>query len=179
MSVNIHSSGDIADPEKAKSGEHRPPPIPADALKKDGKTNRERLEASANALRSRLARTLESLDRRRHDALNIKVQASRHPVPLALAGAGALAVAGGTALVIYHARNPPRSELQELAYRVRAVVHAWKNPKKVAHKDPPSLASEVTRGVVVSVASYAISQLAQRALAKYFPALQDKDAPPK
>ena len=93
-------------------------------------SNRQRLEASANALRSRLARTLESLDRRRHDALNIKVQAARHPVPIALIGAGAAVVIGGTALTIYHAQKPPKSELNELAQRVKAAVRALKGSKR-------------------------------------------------
>ncbi len=182
MSVNIHTSGEVVpEPEtaaKAKSGEHRPPPIPADALKADGKTNRARLEASANALRARLARTLESLDRRRHDALNVQVQAARHPIPLALAAAaGTAVVVGGTALTLYHARKPPQSELAELAQRLRAAVRALRGAKKPSHPDQPSIVKEVARGVVISVASYAISQIAQRALDKYFP--PPKETPPK
>ena len=178
MSVNIHTAGDLAEHESVQTSEHRPPPLPADAVKNDATTRRQRLEASANALRARLARTLESLDRRRHDVLNVKVQAKRHPLPLALAGASALFVVGGTALTVYRSSKPKKSELGMLAERVRAAVRAWKNPLRPAKPKEPSVASEVARGVVISVASYAISQLAQRALGKFFPALI-KEEPPK
>ena len=176
MSVHVHTNGDVAASE-AKSSDHQPPPIPADALK-DGKTNRQRLEASANALRSRLARTLESLDRRRHDALNIKVQAARHPLPIALLGAGAAAVVGGTALTIYHVatRQPPQNEIVQ---RLKAVIKAIQHPHRAAHSDAPSLTKEIVRGVVVSVASFAISQIAEKALVKFFPALDKKEEPTK
>ena len=45
MSVHIHTNGDLVEPEPTKPTEHLPPPIPADA-KADGRTSRQRLEAS-------------------------------------------------------------------------------------------------------------------------------------
>ena len=81
--------------------------------------------------------------------------------------------------MIYHARKPPKSELAELTQRVRSAVRAWKHPKRAAHPNERSIPSEVARGVVVSVATYAVSQLAQRFLTKYFPALKDKQEPSK
>jgi hypothetical protein len=146
-----------------------------DAKSADSHDDRQQLEDNANALRTRLALTLESLDRRRHDALSLKVQARRHPLPLVLAGTGALvAIAGGTGLSIYRARHRTGGPLAE---RLRAVSRAWQHPNRVAHPDKRPLAYEIARGVLVALATFAISQLAKQGLVKLFPSLKKKAQP--
>jgi hypothetical protein len=70
---------------------------------------REVLETKADVQRWRLARSLESLSRRWHDAWNLKLQIARHPVPAILAGAGALLAVGGSIGVIAYCAQPRRS----------------------------------------------------------------------
>lgn len=143
----------------------------------DNNLHRDRLEANANALRSRLARTLESLDRRRHDAFNVKVQAQRHPGFLAAVGGSMAAVALGSGLITYFVikhRNENR-----LSERLHAVTRIWRHPDRVARNKPHSLPAEIARGVLVSLASFVVSQLAERALLKALPQLSSDPTPPR
>jgi hypothetical protein len=145
----------------------------------DNNLHRDRLEANANALRSRLARTLESLDRRRHDAFNVKVQAKRHPGFVAAVGGAMAAVAAGsgliTYLVIHHRRSRGLSD--RLSDRLHAVTRIWQHPDRVARQKPHSLPAEIARGVLVSLASFVVSQLAERALLKALPQLSSDPTP--
>lgn len=137
--------------------------------------NRDRLEADADALLSRLARTLESLDRRRHDAFNPKVQIVRHPLISVLIGGSLVALAGGASLLGVYLIRHHRQRLP--IDRLRALKRAWFNPERVAHPTHRPIAKELARGVVISVGTYLVSKLAEQALVKLFPKLEPSEAP--
>jgi len=125
----------------------------------DGNDKRERLEAEADVLRSRLATTLEALDQRWHDAFDVKLQATRHPLPTALVGAGTfLVVAGGTGLAVYRSKQRKR---QLMSARLGAIARMWHHPERVARPQRGSFLKELARGVLVGLGSYAITELAK------------------
>ena len=131
--------------------------------------NREQLEADANLLRERIAQNLESLDQRRHEAFNVKAQVTRHPLSVAMFGAGTvLAIAGTSGLLAYRANRRKQNRFTDA---VAAMSHAWHHPEELVGKREPPISEEVVRGVVVSVATFVGAQLAKHALQKYLPEL--------
>lgn len=141
----------------------------------DNNLHRDRLEANANALRSRLARTLESLDRRRHDAFNVTIQAKRHPGFLAAVGGAMVAATAGSGLITYLVIRHRKS--QRFTERLHAITRSWRHPERVARDKPRSLPAELARGVLISLASFVVSQIAERALMKLLPQLSSDPAP--
>lgn len=137
---------------------------------------REDLEANANALRSRLARTLESLDRRRHDLFNVKVQAARHPFLTVGLGALGLASAVGAAGAAYLLHRHSRQQLP--AERLRALTRIWQHPKRVARFSKGTVAGDIARSVLVSAVSFGISELLQRAVRQLLPPTPDPQSVP-
>lgn len=91
-------------------------------------------ELAADRYRTELILTLQELDRRRAETLDIKHQVERHKTALIIAGAavGLLAVGSVTAAII-RARNEKAVMRRE---RVRAITRAWDNPKRIATKAP-------------------------------------------
>ena len=133
----------------------------------DTTTDQRRLEANANRLRSRLARTLESLDRRRHDAMNVRVQVGKHPVSLAVLGDKAIAaIDGKIGMSMYRSRNPWRRMLKQ---RTDALVRAWKHPDRSGKPAKDPFVADIARSVAISLASFGLTQLAKYAMEKYFP----------
>jgi hypothetical protein len=131
--------------------------------------NREQLEADANLLRERIAQNLESLDQRRHEAFNVKAQVARHPLPVALLGAGAvLAIAGGSGLLAYRAHQRKQHRFGDT---IAALSHAWHHPDELIKQRETPMRDEIVRGVVVSVVSFVGAQLAKHALQKFMPEL--------
>jgi hypothetical protein len=137
---------------------------------------REDLEANANALRSRLARTLESLDRRRHDLFNVKVQASRHPWLTFAVGATALGALASTIGVSYLLHRHHKRQLP--MERLRALGRIWHHPKRVARFSKGTIAGDIARSVLVSAVSFGISELLQRALKQLLPPIPQQQPVP-
>jgi len=77
---------------------------------------RSRLERRANVIRSRLLRTLDVLDTRRHQVTDLGHQAKRMALPLGASLLGAVVIAAGTTLAV-RAFLENRRE-QSFAYRV-------------------------------------------------------------
>lgn len=145
--------------------------LPAAASSEDNPPPREQLEADANFLRERLAKNLESLDHRRHEAFDVKAQIKKHPLPLVIAGASALvAIAGGSALAAYRIRAQRHDPWRKLTTGIAALSSAVRHPEKhEAHND--SISKEIVRGVVVTMGTFVATQLAKRALYKFAPDL--------
>lgn len=138
--------------------------------------NREDLETHANALRSRLARTLESLDRRRHDLFNVKVQATRHPFLTVAVGAVGVASVLSTVGLGYLLHRHHQKQLP--VERLRAFGRIWYHPKRVARFSKGTVAGDIARSVIVSAVSFGISELLQRAIKQLLPAVPEKQPVP-
>ena len=124
--------------------------------------SRENLEREAERVRARLMSTLDVLDRRRHDALDLKAQVERHLIPVASVAAGLVLLAGGAvALSIYRAVDRRRHKSRE---RVRAFWRIWKNPERTASYEPRSVLAEAVRKALVAAASMVAVELAKRAV---------------
>lgn len=130
--------------------------------------NREQLEQDANLLRERIARNLESLDQRRHEAFDVKEQVKKHPLPGLILGISTLlAVTSSAAAIAYRVRH---RRFRRVLQGVEALSRAWHHPDRVAKSGEP-LSHEIARGVAVSVASFVAAQLVKQALAKFVPEL--------
>lgn len=133
---------------------------------------RQRLEAEAALLRSRLSTTLEALDQRWNDAKSGKLEARRQPLPVALLGAGALCLAaGGTGLTLYRAQKARRRLLPD---RAAALARILKHPDRLAAPDRLPLSLEIARRVIAGLATYVVIRLTQNSLAQLASKLRQK-----
>ena len=123
---------------------------------------RERLEREANLVRARLATTLEVLDKRGHDLVDVKLQLRRHAVPIAIvAGTVVLAVASGLGYAIYRVATRTeriRRERRRLASRV------WNHPERVAQTQKPPVLLEIGRKLLVGTVALLGMSLIRRAI---------------
>jgi hypothetical protein len=123
---------------------------------------RENLEREAERVRARLMSTLDVLDRRRHDALDVRAQVQRHVVPVAAVGAGLVLLVGGAiGLSSYRAIDRRRHKSRE---RVRAFWRIWKNPERTGSYEPRSVLSAALRKALVAAASMVAVELTKRAV---------------
>lgn len=115
---------------------------------------RARLERRANVIRSRLLRTIDALDHRRHQVAEVTHHARRLAKPVALTALGVAAACvalgiGVTALV----RN--RRE-KRLSYQVSRIIDRFRMEKR------PSILEDVLRKAAVSVTAIVAAELAKR-----------------
>lgn len=134
----------------------------------DPEVEKTRLESGANRLRRRLGRTLEALKQRRKHAFDLKYQLKHHPLPLIVAGTGALfGVGAGVAAAVHRAhKHQAENRLDRLAERMTAVARVFRQPELAAKPAKSSTGKGVLLGVVFSLTTYAVTQLAKRALNK-------------
>lgn len=130
-----------------------------------GATNRDRLEDEASALRAQLAKTLESLHRRRQVAVEPPVSAAPSSGSAALNWAGPLLVlaGGATGLLAYRARRRRR---HLGAQRLQALARFWKHPEQLARSPRGLLGAEIAHGVAASLITFVVAKLAERVLLK-------------
>jgi hypothetical protein len=123
------------------------------------------LERKANLLRSRLTRTIDVLDQRRHEMTNPSVLLTRYRGPLMMAGAAAI---GLTALGLGVAALRGRARAKRInRERWRLLGHLWRHPEEITAR--PSLPSELLRRIVVGALSFAALHLVRRGLAATLP----------
>jgi hypothetical protein len=120
------------------------------------------LELNVELVRRRLDATIRELDRRRHDAFDIKAQFRRHALPV-IGGIAALAAAVA-ALTVWALRR--RSHRQRLRPRVqrlrRAVARMIDKPDRVA-KENPNVARKIAAAVGTTTATMLAKKLLRRA----------------
>lgn len=114
-------------------------------------------------LRGELGDLVAELDRRRHEALDLRLQLRRHPMAAAVAATGAALLVGGAVAYAVHRRRQ-RQELstraRELRRAVRAIVH---DPYHVA-KD-----TSLTRKLVAAAGTTLVTLLARRLFERFVP----------
>jgi hypothetical protein len=123
---------------------------------------RERLERQANLVRARLATTLDVLDKRGHEMVDVKLQVRRHVVPLAVvAGTAALVVASGVGWAVY--RLVTRDERKRRARR-RLPAVVWNHPERIARVQKPPVLAELGRKLLVGTLTMLGMSLIRRAI---------------
>ena len=124
--------------------------------------DREALAARANAVRARLVETAEALDRRRREALDVRLQLRRHAGALSVA-AGALAVTligGGVLLTLrLGARRRGERRLRVLRNLVGLVARDTRSA-------PPPWLVATGRSLAVSLVSAAVAGVLRSAVTK-------------
>ncbi len=96
-------------------------------------TDREALEREAERVRARLYGTLDVLDQRRHEVLDVKHQVEEHVVPVMAGGAVFFVGIGGVvALAIHHAVHARRHRGRE---RMNALLRMWRRDRSSRRSD--------------------------------------------
>jgi hypothetical protein len=119
-----------------------------------------RVEGEIDMLRNELGGLVAELDRRRHEALDLGLQARRHPVLVAsIATVAALLVGGAIALVVRtrHERRRPSVRAREAR---RALSRLFEHPDRVAAE--PSISNKVVTAVTVALATALAKRLLDR-----------------
>jgi hypothetical protein len=125
--------------------------------------SRDELAREANLVRSRLLRTVERLDQRRHDALDIRTQLERHLRQLVMAGGLLLvATAGAVALVVHHISTAAERRRRD---RWRLARRVWRHPDRAMRAERRSFFGELARSLLLAIATTAVATPARRAVA--------------
>lgn len=132
-------------------------------MNQNGKS-RDELARQANLVRSKLLHTVEQLDQRRHEVLDLHMQLQRHVRQLVIAG-GILLVATGAsvALVVHrisHAAERRRRSRWTLAKDV------WRHPNRAMRGERRSFFGQVVRSVLLSLVTAALTIPARRLVAQ-------------
>jgi hypothetical protein len=133
----------------------------ADRVKeRDGSPRR--IEGHIETLRHELGDLVGELDRRRHEAFDLRAQARRHPVALAVVGVVVAALVGiGVALVVR--RRSERERPLNRARRARlAMERLIDDPERFAHE--PRVAEKVLAAAGTALASILVKRAMGRAV---------------
>jgi hypothetical protein len=91
--------------------------------------SREALARQANLVRSKLLKTVEVLDQRRHEALDLKLQLQQHVRQVvALAGLALVVTAGAVAIAVHRISTAPERRRRN---RRRLAGEMWRRPDLV------------------------------------------------
>lgn len=119
------------------------------------------LSREANASRSRLLRTLEELDRRGHEALDLRLQVRRHAGGVAVAGVVVILAASGLAVLVVEGLLAARHRGRQRWVLARWV---WAHPTSALHGQKRPFLSDLLRSVAVSFGTAALTWPARAAL---------------
>ncbi len=126
--------------------------------------SRDDLARQANQVRTKLLRTVEQLDQRRHDALDLRVQMQRHFRQLVIAGGVlVLATAGAVALVVERVATAAQRRRRN---RWRLAKRLWFHPDRELRAERRSFLGEIVRAVLLTVVTTALTIPARRAVAR-------------
>jgi hypothetical protein len=120
------------------------------------------LDGEIAALREELAGLVAELDRRRHELLDVKLQARRHALGMALTSVGLLAAASGFVwLGAWHSRRR-RTTLSRVGRLREAVSRVIDRPERVAAE--PGVPVRILTAAANAAVAAAIKKLLQRGL---------------
>ena len=126
---------------------------------------REELTRQANLVRSKLLRTVEVLDQRRHDAVDLKLQLQRHVRQVAVvAGIALVVTAAAVAVAVHRISTAP-----ERRRRNRRLLAGpmWRRPDLVmrsSRRTGRPFAVELLRSVLLGVATSLVLLPARRSI---------------
>ncbi len=121
-----------------------------------------RVAGEIDVLRTELGGLVGELDRRRHEATDVRLQMSRHPIVVAaLATVAALVLGGAIALVVRGKRQSRRPSVRARETR-RALGRLFQHPDRVAAE--PTTANKIATAVGVAVATALAKRLVDRTI---------------
>jgi hypothetical protein len=128
-----------------------------DRVSPDGEASPGRLEGNVESLRSDLGDLIAELDRRRHEAFDVKAQLRKHPTALAVAGVAAAAIVGGIVAWTVHARHEREKPLNKARRARRAVQRLMQDPEHMARE--PSVGEKVLAAAGTAAASLLVKRM--------------------
>lgn len=127
--------------------------------------SRDDLTRQANQVRSKLLHTVEVLDQRRHEAIDLKLQLQRHVrTVMALAGIALLVTSAAVAFAVHRISTAPERRRRD---RRRLVLQMWHHPDRVirgARREGRPFVVELLRSVLLGVASSLVLLPARRGI---------------
>ena len=121
-----------------------------------------RVAGEIDVLRTELGGLVGELDRRRHEATDVRLQMSRHPIVVAaLATVAALVLGGAIALVVRGKRQSRRPSVRARETR-RALRRLFQHPDRVAAE--PTTATKIASAVGVAIATALAKRLVDRTI---------------
>ncbi|HET6284039.1 MAG TPA: hypothetical protein VFH73_23990 [Polyangia bacterium] len=136
----------------------------------EDKGDPDRIKQDIDGIRRNLGGLVAELDRRRHEAFDIRLQLRRHAVPLAIGALALAAVVGTTIAIVIHQRRERHrlaARLRRLPPRLRqlrlALSRALAEPDRVAANEPRLSTKVLTAGGTATAATLG-KQLATRLL---------------
>jgi hypothetical protein len=128
---------------------------------RDGSPKPEEVAGEIDLLRNELGGLVAELDRRRHQAFDVRLQVTRHPLVVAgVATVLALAVGGAIALTLRTARRRQRPAAR--ARDVRAALGRIANkPRRIGAE--PSIRTKLLTALVLAVATTMAKRMTEKA----------------
>ncbi len=121
-----------------------------------------RVAGEITTLRDELGGLVAELDRRRHEALDLRLQVSRHPVLVGtVATVAAVLVGGAIALAVRNARRRRRPAVRAREARA-ALARLFEHPRRVAAE--PSIGNKIATAVGVAIATTLAKRLIERSV---------------
>jgi hypothetical protein len=124
-----------------------------------------RLRAEIDATRDQLGTYISELDRRRHEALDLKLQVKKHPGLAIGAAAAAVGVAALAAVMVIRARRP-----DTLGRRVRQTPARGAAPPPTVPADPDWMFKVLLKAALPVGAAVVTRLLSQRTIRRPRPA---------
>jgi hypothetical protein len=127
--------------------------------------SRDELAREANQVRTKLLRTVEQLDRRRHEALDLRVQVQRHMRQLALFG-GVILLGTCAAMVLVASRISSAVERRR-RNRWRLARGVWTHPERVLRAERrTSILGAILRPLLLGLANLVLVLPARRVVSR-------------
>jgi hypothetical protein len=138
--------------------------------------SRDELAREANQVRTKLLRTVEQLDRRRHEALDLRAQLQRHVSQLVVVG-GAILLGTCAALVLVVHRISTATERRR-SNRWRLAKRVWWHPERALRADRrTSFLGAILRPVLLALVNALVILPARRWVVRQLPASPQEDRP--
>jgi hypothetical protein len=120
------------------------------------------IEGEIAEIRGHLDQSLAELDRRRHEATDVKLQIRRHPAAVAVAGGIVLLLLGGVGYAIWAARQRERPVNKAKRLRL-ALSRMIDEPQKVA-KAEPTVPEKILAAAGTAAATILTKKIIERAM---------------
>jgi hypothetical protein len=130
------------------------------------KQSYESLRREAELVRDRLMVTLDTLDQKRHELTDVKLQMKRHPAVVWSGGGVVAAVIGIVGFLAYRRARREQSPWRE---RARALGRAWKQPHRIASGKQGPFAAELGRKILLGIAGFTAVELGKTGIRRFLP----------
>jgi hypothetical protein len=130
----------------------------------NGKLLRSELLRQADDTRTKLARTVERIDHRRHQAFDVRRQIEKHIKQLAIAAG--LVVVGTAGLAAFFTHRLLTSGRRRRRARWQLARSVWREPERELRAQRGSFAGEILRSVALAAATSLLASPVRRAVGK-------------